>query len=80
MTEYMLQHHAVLCFIPEADGSLADNAGEGGACVCYVINTIYCENGACTFRIQGRSGGQGLSPTYEQAHVGLDLLPLASLS
>ena len=60
MTEYMLQRHAVLCFIPEADGSLADNAGEGGAYVCYVINTIYCENGACTFRIQGRSGGRGI--------------------
>ena len=24
-------------------------------------------------------GSQGLSPTYEQAHVDLDLLPLASL-
>ena len=26
-----------------------------------------------------RGGFQGLSPTYEQAHVGLDLLTLASL-
>ena len=26
-----------------------------------------------------RGGAQGLSPTYEQAHVGLDLLTLASL-
>ena len=25
-----------------------------------------------------QGGSQGLSPTYEQAHVGLDLLPLAS--
>lgn len=25
-----------------------------------------------------RGGSQGLSPTYEQAHVGLDLLTLAS--
>ena len=26
-----------------------------------------------------RGGSQGLSPTYEQAHVGLDLLTLVSL-
>ena len=41
---------------------------------CWLLEDVYKRQLLCSYR----GGSQGLSPTYEQAHVGLDLLTLAS--
>ena len=54
---------------------------------CGLFRALHSHNPAQYSHIVGytshlcsyRGGPQGLSPTYEQAHVGLDLLTLASL-
>ena len=51
-----------------------------GLCIYYFINSpIFAHRGIIIPLLCSYWGGsKGLSPTYEQAHVGLDLLTLVS--